>query len=67
MLSLELIDAGLVLAGRHGDSVAVLGEAPGVAVLEDSATLTGDEAAARVRLKPLLAHTNFWRGLGVEP
>lgn len=67
MLSLELIDAGLVLAGRHGDSVAVLGEAPGVAVLEDSATLTGAEAAARVRLTPLLAHTNFWRGLGVEP
>ena len=67
MLSLELIDAGLVLAGRHGDSVAVVGEQPGVAVLEDSATLTGDEAAARVRLRPLLAHTNFWRGLSVEP
>jgi hypothetical protein len=67
VLSLELIDAGLVLAGRHGDSVAVVAEAPGVAVLEDTATLTGDEAAARVRLKPLLAHTNFWRGLSIEP
>lgn len=67
MLCLELIDAGLVLAGRHGDSVAVIGEAPGMAVLEDTATLTGEEAAARVRLKPLLAHTNFWRGLSVEP
>ena len=67
MFSLELIDAGLVLAGRHGDSVAVIGEAPGMAVLEDTATLTGEEAAARVRLKPLLAHTNFWRGLSVEP
>ncbi|HEY4367815.1 MAG TPA: FHA domain-containing protein [Steroidobacteraceae bacterium] len=67
MLSLELIDAGLVLAARHGDSVAVVDEVPGMAVLEDDATTTGAEAAARVRLKPLLAHTNFWRGLSVEP
>lgn len=67
MLSLELIDAGLVLAQQRGDSPTVVAEMPGVAVLEDAATLTGNEAAPRVRLKPLLTHTNFWRALSTEP
>lgn len=67
MLSLEVIDAGLVLAQRVGDVTTVLHESPGIAVLEDVATLTGAAAAARVRLKPLLAHTNYWRGLSTDP
>lgn len=69
MLSLELIDAGLVLAQQRGDGdgAAVLGTVPGVAVLEQDATLTGDEAASRLRLKPLLAQANFWRALSTEP
>lgn len=66
MLSLELIDAGLALAQSKDGATTLLGEEPGVAVLDDSATLTGDAAAARVRLKPLLAHTNFWRALSVD-
>ncbi len=66
MLALELIDSGLLLARRRGEESEVLSEAPGFAVLEDDRTHTGTEAAGRVRLKPLLAHTNFWRGLSTE-
>lgn len=67
MLCLELIDAGLILAQQQGESAAVLCEVPGVAVLEEAATLTGNEAAPRIRLKPLIAHTQFWRTLNTEP
>lgn len=67
MLSLSLIDSGLVLARRRGESSEVVAEAPGVAILEEQATLTGAEAVQRARLKPLLAQTNFWRTLSVEP
>src|SRR5687768_823280 len=67
MLSLELIDAGLVVATQRGDTIGVIAEEPGVAVLEETTTITGTEAAARIRLKPLLAHTNFWRDLSTEP
>lgn len=66
MLSLELIDSGLVLARGQGDPVELACDAPGVAILEDQATLTGGEAAQRVRLRPLLAHTNFWRALSTQ-
>ncbi len=45
----------------------VVGEVPGFAILEDDATLTGAAAAARVRTKPLLAHSNYWRALNTEP
>jgi len=67
MLSLELIDAGLVLATQRGDAIGVIAEEPGMAVLEEDLTMTGTDAAARVRLKPLLAHTNFWREVSTEP
>lgn len=67
MLSLELIDAGLTLAQQRDGSASVLSAAPGVAVLEDTATLTGDAAAPKLRLRPLLAQSNFWRGLSTEP
>ncbi|HEX7114636.1 MAG TPA: FHA domain-containing protein [Steroidobacter sp.] len=67
MLSVELIDSGITLARRQGEAGEVLLEAPGMALLEEEATLTGHEAASRVRLKPLLAHTNFWRGISTEP
>lgn len=67
MLALELIDAALVVARRHGDAADVVADAPGVAILEDQATLTGMDAFQRVRVKPLLAHTNFWRGLSTQP
>lgn len=66
MLSLELIDSGLVLAQRQGDDVRIVGEAPGFAVLEDNETLTGAAAGARVRTRPLLAQSNFWRALSTE-
>jgi hypothetical protein len=67
LLALELTDSGLLLARRRGEESEVLTEAPGFAVLEDDRTHTGVEASGRVRLKPLLAHTNFWRGLSTEP
>ncbi len=67
MLSLELFDSGLVLAQRRGKDVEIIDEAPGVAVLEDQRTVTGVEAQKRVRLKPLLAQTNFWRTLSTDP
>lgn len=67
MLALELIDAALVLAHQRGESVDVVADAPGVAILEDQATLTGAEALQRVRVKPLLANTNFWRALSTQP
>lgn len=66
MLALELTDSGLLLARRRGEQSEVLSEAPGFAVLDDDRTHTGTEAAGRVRLKPLFAHTNFWRGLSTE-
>lgn len=67
MLALELIDAALVVARRHRDAADVVADAPGVAILEDQATLTGMDALQRVRVKPLLAHTNFWRSLSTQP
>ena len=67
MLALSLIDSGLVLARRRGEASEILAEAPGVALLEDDATLTGAEAVSKLRQKPLLAHTNFWRSLSVDP
>lgn len=68
MLALELIDAGLVLArGEEGEDLQQLAAEPGVALLQDDATFTGDDAARRLRLTPLLAHSNFWRGLSTQP
>ena len=46
MLALELIDSGLLLARRRGESGEVLTEAPGFAVLDDDRTRTGNEAAS---------------------
>jgi len=67
MLSLELIDSGIVLAQRRAEAVSIVQEAPGMALLENERTLTGVEAASRVRLKPLLAQTNYWRALSTSP
>nr|WP_298718195.1 FHA domain-containing protein [uncultured Steroidobacter sp.] len=67
MLALELIDAALVVARKQGDSVDVIADAPGVALLEDQTTVTGLDALRRLRVKPLLANTNFWRGLSTQP
>lgn len=67
MLALELMDSGLLLVRKRGEDGEVLSEVPGLAVLDDDRTRTGTEAADRVRLKPLLAHSNYWRGLNTEP
>jgi hypothetical protein len=67
VLALEVNDAALVVARQHGGASDVIADAPGVAILEDQATLTGMDALQRVRVTPLLAHTNFWRGLSTQP
>lgn len=67
MLALELIDTALTLAERRDEAVDVVREEPGMAVLGDAVTWTGSDAAQRVRVQPLLAQTNFWRGLSVAP
>jgi len=67
VLALELIDAALVVARKQGDDVDVIADAPGVALLEDQSTVTGLDALQRLRVKPLLANTNFWRGLSTQP
>jgi FHA domain len=66
LLALELIDSGLLLARRRGETSEVLTEVPGIAFLGDDTTRTGEAAVERIRLNPLLAHTNFWRGLSTE-
>jgi FHA domain-containing protein len=67
MLALELIDSGLMLARTAGQETELVAEAPGLAILEERATITGEAAAGRVRRSPLLAQTNFWRGLSTDP
>jgi len=66
MLALELIDAELILAKGQDDSAAIVAAEPGVAVLEDAATLTGTEAVRKIRRTPLLALNNLWRGLSTQ-
>lgn len=67
MLALEIIDSGVGLARSSGETSEFLAEEPGVALLEEQRTLTGAAAARSLRLQPLLAQTNFWRGLSTEP
>jgi FHA domain len=68
MLSLELNDAGLILARGGGDAAPeVLAEEPGFALAEETQLLTGSAAVARARLRPLFAHNRYWRELAVEP
>lgn len=67
MLALELVDSGLILAQRRDDVTSIVAEVPGVALLEEHRTLTGEEAARRLRLRPLLAQTNYWRTLSTAP
>jgi hypothetical protein len=68
VLALELNDAGLILARRDeaGETV-LLAESPGFALLEGAGVVTGAEAAARVRQRPLFAHSTFWREIGTAP
>ncbi|AMN45675.1 hypothetical protein ACG33_00845 [Steroidobacter denitrificans] len=67
MLCLELIDSELILARLRDDVLERLATAPGIALLGDQATLTGESAARCLRLRPLLAHTNYWRTLSTVP
>ena len=58
MLSLELIDSGLVLARKRGDGGANSSARRRASrVLEDRRTLTGAAAAQRVRLQAACSRT----------
>ena len=67
MLSLELNDAGLILARGAADQIEVVAEEPGFVLLEGAELLTGLEAQRRARLRPLYTQNRYWRELGVEP
>lgn len=67
MLSLELNDAGLILARAAAGQVELMAEEPGFALLDGDELRTGVDAQGRARLRPLYAQNRYWRELGVEP
>ena len=62
-VAIEIVDAGLV-AVRDG---AVLDPSPGIALLDPEGVITGREAAAQARLRPVLAFDRFWSDLTQDP
>jgi hypothetical protein len=62
-VAIELVDAGLV-AVREG---AVSAPSPGIALLDPAGVVTGRDAAAQARLKPVLAFDRFWSDLTTDP
>jgi hypothetical protein len=62
-VAIELVDAGLV-AARDG---SVSSPSPGIALLDPAGIVTGREAAAQSRLKPVLAFDRFWSDLTTDP
>lgn len=61
-VAIETVDAGLA-AAREG---ALSPPSPGLALLDTAGLLTGAEAAAQQRLKPVFAFDRFWTDLGTE-
>ncbi|PZN35183.1 MAG: hypothetical protein DIU71_00575, partial [Proteobacteria bacterium] len=67
LFSLQLLDSDLALArGDAAGGAEIVERAPGVAVLEDDRVLCGQDALARMRLRPLFAHTQHWRELATS-
>lgn len=64
--ALEINDAGLLLARGAEAAREIVGEQPGIALV-DAGIVTGTQAAERMRLKPLGVQNDFWRLLGTEP
>jgi hypothetical protein len=62
-VAIEIVDAGLVVA-RDGE---VLSPSPGIALLDPEGVITGREAAAQARLRPVLAFDRFWSDLTQDP
>lgn len=63
LVALELVDAGLV--ALKGDALSA--PSPGVALLDPAGVTVGREAAASLRLQPVLAVDRFWSSLSLEP
>ncbi|MCU0976100.1 MAG: FHA domain-containing protein [Steroidobacteraceae bacterium] len=63
LVALELVDAGLV--ALKGEALSA--PSPGVALLDPAGVTVGREAAAALRLKPVLAADRFWSALSLEP
>jgi hypothetical protein len=64
VLALDLSDGGLVGVGSDG---LLLGPSPGVALVEGSRLLHGDEARRRSRLLPRFVASDCWSRLDPEP
>jgi hypothetical protein len=62
-VAIELVDAGLVSA-REG---SVSPPSPGIALLDPAGIVTGREAAAQARLKPVLAFDRYWSDVTTDP
>lgn len=61
-VAIEMVDAGLA-AAREG---VLSPPSPGLALLDPAGLVTGNEAAAQERLKPVFAFDRFWTDLGNE-
>ena len=61
-VAVETVDAGL-LAARDG---VLSAPSPGLALLDPAGLLTGSEAAAQERLKPVFAFDRFWTDLSAD-
>ncbi len=61
-IGIEVVDAALI-AVREGARVAT---SPGAALLEPEGLVTGEQAAAQARLKPVLATDRFWADLAAD-
>jgi hypothetical protein len=63
VVAIELVDAGLL--ALRGEALSA--PSPGVALLDPAGVTVGREAAAALRLKPVLAADRFWSALSLEP
>lgn len=62
LVAIEIVDAGLA-AAREG---VLYPPSPGLALLDPAGLVTGSEAAAQERLKPVFAFDRFWTDLSTE-
>ncbi len=63
LVALELVDAGLLALKGETPSAP----SPGVALLDPAGVKVGREAAATLRLTPVLAVDRFWSALSLDP
>jgi len=62
-VGIEVVDAAVVAAGGDARRLAA---SPGLAVLEATGPVVGEEAAAQARAKPVLVADRFWSDLSAD-